>query len=565
MSKKKSKKGQKRNEYISLAEIHEIMNIHPPDEEPQKSVEPGVFLGKSFLDDNATYVMPLGRECHMVVFGASGSGKTSGIAIPTLRTWSAPMFVTDIKGELSLHYADLYRKGIVKRPYIIFDPLHPGSLSYDPFWWLMEDDESNLYNNIEEIALALIPEVAKGNDVYWERIERSILSAALLHFYNLGLSFSETMCKITSTTASELCKTLKASTDEWVKIKLGEVYNFKSKNLAGIDKGLRDKVISFADVRIAHALRGVKEGAHCFSWNDLKEYNIFLRIPEHLIVQWREMVNLIYSQLIHFLERRPDIRSGPEADAMEPILLLMDEFPRFGKINSLPDAISTLRSKKVNICLIVQSVAQIDKIYGEYDRRIILDNCGYKVILGANDAETQEYLSKIIGTRLVLQRSFSDHMDEYMDYTGYSQTKTENREPIIFPAELAHLTNIVLITPEKTCKIKKFTDYTNIDMPNSEELIFGNEVIKMLDFNERLKNANHRIGEAVQRIKSFDGNKYAVIGEIIINNFPQLQAIDLENSDDLDGFKTFVAALSADPAILSDVAESVNLTDFFGM
>ena len=87
----------------------------------------------------------------------------------------------------------------------------------------------------------------------------------------------------------------------------------------------------------------------------------------------------------------------------------------------------------------------------------------------------------------------------------------------------------------------------------------------MLDFSERLKNANQRIGEAVQRIKSFDGNKYAVIGEIIINNFPQLQAFDTENSDDLDRFKNFAAALSADPNILSDVAESVNLTDFFGM
>ena len=105
----------------------------------------------------------------------------------------------------------------------------------------------------------------------------------------------------------------------------------------------------------------------------------------------------------------------------------------------------------------------------------------------------------------------------------------------------------------------------NIEMPNSEELIFGNEDIKMLDFNERLKNANQRIDEAVQRIKSFDGNKYAVIGEIIINNFPQLQAFDTENSDDLDRFKNFAAALSAEQDFLSDVAGSVYFTDLFGM
>ena len=38
----------------------------------------------------------------------------------------------------------------------------------------------------------------------------------------------------------------------------------------------------------------------------------------------------------------------------------------------------------------IQSLAQLDKLYGEKERQIILDNCSYKVILGANDPETQK-------------------------------------------------------------------------------------------------------------------------------------------------------------------------------
>lgn len=106
---------------------------------------------------------------------------------------------------------------------------------------------------------------------------------------------------------------------------------------------------------------------------------------------------------------------------------MMDEFARFGKIEHLPDAISTLRSKNVNICLIIQSIAQLDKIYGQCDRRIILDNCNYKAILGANDAETQRYLCELIGTAKVLQKSVSEHMDEFMDVTGYSSQVTKSR------------------------------------------------------------------------------------------------------------------------------------------
>ena len=107
----------------------------------------------------------------------------------------------------------------------------------------------------------------------------------------------------------------------------------------------------------------------------------------------------MYIQLIRHLERRPEKYSAGGASNRQT-LLLMDEFARFGKLPMITAAMATLRSKNVNICLMVQSVAQLDKIYGEHDRRIIFDNCQFQAILRANDADTQKYLCELVGTHI---------------------------------------------------------------------------------------------------------------------------------------------------------------------
>lgn len=48
--------------------------------------------------------------------------------------------------------------------------------------------------------------------------------------------------------------------------------------------------------------------------------------------------------------------------------------------------------------LIIQSLAQLDSIYGKDTRKIITNNCNYKVVLKATEVETQEYFSKLVGT-----------------------------------------------------------------------------------------------------------------------------------------------------------------------
>lgn len=152
---------------------------------------------------------------------------------------------------------------------------------YDPFQWLTDDSQDNLSVNIEELSFAIAPKVHDDKNKFWYESERNFLSAALLYYYNRGLSFSQTMCEIASKPLTEHCKRIVNSSDVESKAFLGEMVNLKKEQLAAIDRGVRNKIAILAtDKRIAHAFRGVREGANCFSWDDLEEYNIFLRVPE---------------------------------------------------------------------------------------------------------------------------------------------------------------------------------------------------------------------------------------------------------------------------------------------
>lgn len=549
----------------------------------------GVFFGDK--KDNSYVGMRQGEEGNIIVIGGNGSGKSAGIIKPTMSIWKDAFCATDIKGELSDYYAKLYNIELqtvpphlppveILRPYLIFDPTDISCLSYDPFWWLMEDDESNLINNIREIAFVIYPIVPNDYNLFWSETERDVFSAALLYYFKLGLSFSETLCKIAAETTTSLCADLKSSKDIQVKMLLGEVSELREDALACIDRGIRNKLIPFAcDPYISHAFRGKREGAKCFNWNYLKSHNIFLRIPPNRIEQWGGAINLMYTQLIRYLERRPEMYS-PEGKDNIQTLLLMDEFPRFGKLEMITSAMSTLRSKNVNICLVLQSIAQLDKIYGSEERRIILDNCQYQAILRANDAETQKYFADLIGTKVTIKQNKNQQFDERKMPVGYSFSKTPEREYVHFSHEFSVLDDVLLLSPYGFQKLKKFQKYdsdingTSLaeNCVTDNQTVIADKNIVMLSLEERLSNANKKIEEAThqrrinnQKEKEMKQKKETlrnmIIGELVVKYFPELldieDEINSENKENTEKLEAFLETLASHPEVVEQIkAES---------
>lgn len=214
-----------------------------------------------------------------------------------------------------------------------------------------------------------------------------------------------------------------------VKLLCSIAYDMPEKTLGGVMAELKSKLITIAtDDNIRRATSGSDWTPKTLENNS----TVYMQVSEHLLEQYRPLWTVIINQIIRYLSMRDDGKDPA-------ILIALDEMPRLGKIEGLTGALATLRSRNVHILGIIQSMAQLDEIYNENNRKIIADNCGYKLVLSATDPETQEYFSKLSGKSTV----FGVGVNERDKTNSYTQTETH----LIKPEQWARLEQPILFAP----------------------------------------------------------------------------------------------------------------------
>ena len=560
-----------------------------PKELQLKRAESGMCFGKRSKKFPSHYVgVSQAADSNCIVIGGAGSNKTVGIAKTTLQTWKGAMVVTDIKGELSDYYKELYLNGLVDRPPLVFNPTDMESISYDPYEFIAADGEENIGANIRSIANSIIPHDPNVPDPFWDDRERAILEAGLLYGYRIGMSFSESMCWIANCTVFELCEEMLHGnpSDPTIRMLLGNIWELKSETTASFDCGLRNKVLPFVtDLRVSNAFDGKRENKTYFTWDDLRKYNIFLKVPIEYVDLCKPIVNLLISQLLRYLQRQPEKYS--DRGSYPDLLLLLDEFSSFDHIRGIADGVATLRSKRVHFCFLIQSIAQLDKVYGEYDRRIIFDNCKHKIILQACDPETQHFLADMIGTELHIQRSSGKQYNEFLELRGYTQGKSSTREYAVQPHKLANLdTKCILISPYGVNELEKIRYF---DLPQFSQYIKetcdddlrirkivarvnevspANSGCTARSLKERLDSIHSKIAAAKTAAAAERESEAAIdnpmameIGRRVIKYFPDLTLIEPgseeENALRYKALEALLHALADDAEVLNRLREQV--------
>jgi hypothetical protein len=347
--------------------------------------------------------------------------------------------VVDIKGEL-------YEKS--RRPHAyVFNPLKADALGYDPFYLL--HGSADIIPEVRDIALTLCPLPPDTREPFWNQAAQNILTGHLLYSFRQGKSFSEALRLLQSIPAKVLMEV--ESKDADAKMFFLQYWGLKEQALASIMAELSNKVMPFA---VDPHIQATLSKQDIITPELLEQgHDIFLQIPEYKLEQWKPLVSLVVQQFCRHFERRPE-------GSATPILFLLDEFPRLGKMDVVVNGLTTLRSKKLTILLIIQSLAQLDATYGHDQRKVIADNCVYKVILQATDAETQQYFSKLVGTeeRVKVTRTTSASILLFSKNPDSTSTTTEEK-PIIKPEEFATLNCIVILSPHGLVFVQKWPYY----------------------------------------------------------------------------------------------------------
>ncbi len=401
------------------------VNVTNKEELPSDEEKPGVVLG---ADKGKLIVKECKTPGNVLVVGAPGKGKSQCLSIPTLLNWKGSALVIDIKRELYAYTNNVQSK---KGKVIVFDPEQNGH-AYNPI------KECDTVDSCQFLARSLIP-TPKGAEPFWTGNAQNILAAACFEGNKEGKTLPEISERILLTEPEVLVQELTNSKYKEAQLLASSVKGTPDKTLGGIFTELKNAIIIFAtDENIKRALSNSEWSAETLE----EGATIYMRVSERQIETYKKVWNLIIVQVLRHLNSR-----GEHQDP--PILLLLDELPRLGKVEGYTDSLGTLRSKDVTIFSAAQSLAQFQLHYGKEATRIIMDTHTYKVCLSASDDETQQVFSKLAGKYERVKESTNTNWSPGNFVPGQGKSKFTQWEERFRPETLAYIDRPIFFPPDK--------------------------------------------------------------------------------------------------------------------
>lgn len=385
----------------------------------------GILFGKKL---SLLAYSPEQDEGHILVMGPSGTGKTSALLIPTLRSWQGTALVVDISGDISAN---------VNTPNkIVFDPTAENCIPYDVFAAINAvTDDTERQERLEQLAYLLLPDKANDSEagIFFTKNGRKMITAALICYYGMGWNFIEICEFFLGHDWRSLLNDIAKQQNPIANMFISSFAGASEQNTAGCKQAADDALKLFAtNEKIKNALRKSASYEQSISPATLETNSIYVYIPEEKLEIYGDLMRIITAQSMEYFSSRPK-------ENKQMILFCLDEFASFGKLQITP-ALRRLRKRRIRILVLTQSLADLDMIYGKDERKAMLGNFKFTVLLGCKDTETQEYFSKMIGEKRSL----------------LATDPNQKRQPIIKPADLAHLEqDLFVICDDGAIRLRK--------------------------------------------------------------------------------------------------------------
>ncbi len=429
-------------------------------------------------------------NAHTLIIGTTGSGKTTTFINPTVqvlsRSKSKPsMLLSDPKGELyALHAKSLRDKGYevkvldLRNPFnsIKWNPLERPFLMYQRMLHLEDEitvDEEHgtyifdghaynepdeldsavqvkkqqiydqVYEDLHDMITVLCP-ITNKNEPIWESGAKNFILAIAIAMLEdsanleLGMTVDKfnfyNLTKIATNTENdceELIRYFQGRGDLSKALSLSkQVLDSAEKTRGSYLSTMFDKLNMFADLSLC-SLTSANE----ITFADMAEKPIalFLQIPDEKETRHTlaAMVMLqAYKELVAKASEYDNL-SLPRS-----VYFLMDEFGNLPAVHKLEQMVTVGRSRNIWLCLVIQSYAQLAKVYDEKSADIIRSNCNIQIFIGTSDPKTIEEYSKRCGNYTVITRNVGYNTVKADDINSNASIK---ERPLIYPSELAQL------------------------------------------------------------------------------------------------------------------------------
>ena len=141
------------------------------------------------------------------------------------------------------------------------------------------------------------------------------------------------------------------------------------------------------------------------------------------------------------------IQKAAESGGVLPKIwyFLLDEFGNFSKIPTIDAMLTAGAGRGIFFTLVLQSFAQLDKIYEKDAARIIQDNCEVWIYLNAGDSETRKAFSARLGNYTIYSYSKSTQYDRYANPSSAGHSANLTSRELLKEDELGQIERPYLI------------------------------------------------------------------------------------------------------------------------
>jgi len=386
----------------------------------------GFMLGKTSKPNTYGQHIVSSKFPHCLLIAPTGSGKTVGFVIPNLLTYLGSAVILDVKGECFEKTAR-YRQNIGHKvfrfgprdfamPSHRFNPLYRISKLKNPAQRMAEIDKlAGLFLQAESPqAASFLP---NSKDVF---ISCSILAYeqdkfTLGNIYKLAYGGE-------LDNNSKFAEYAKCVKDSSAKLLFQKLANTNKETLSAYLSVLSSS--GFSPWSNPHTCAVTAYNDFDFRKFRCSPNTVYFTVPYDDLRTISPLVRMFFSEIIAALQEKE-----PGPDDPFPVMILLDEFQRIGKMPIIVDSISLLRSYGGNIAIITQSIPDLDRIYGTEDRKSIQANSGIKLYLTPNEEDTIGELSESVGTTTKKVVSHSRSMKDSV--FGINTTERSEEYPLL--------------------------------------------------------------------------------------------------------------------------------------
>lgn len=412
---------------------------------------------------------------HALLFAPTGSGKGVGFVIPNLLYWTNSLVVHDIKLE-NYELGSGYRQKELGQKTYLWNAASPDGIShcYNALDFVSEK-MGQMVDDVQKISSLLLPE-----QEFWQNEARSLFLGVTLYLLAVPekpSSFGEIVRTLRS---DDVVYNLAVVLDTIGKQIHPVAYMNIASFLQKADKE-RSGVISTLNSSLelwANPLIDASTAKSDFDFNMIKKEatTIFVGLTPDNIERLKPLMQIFYQQASQILTKHM-----PRPDETVGVMFMMDEFPTLGNMEQFKNGIAYFRGYNVRLFLIIQDTEQLKDIYEEAGMNSFLSNATFRITFAANNMETANLISQLVGNKTVKQVSRNSPIFLDLNPAARSKHVSEAQRALLLPQEVIGLPRdeqIILVEsspPIKTRKIFYFKDpfftkrlLPKIDVPTQE-------------------------------------------------------------------------------------------------